>query len=507
MTSARRTNTVVAQCIFAVFSIIFFCSTVGVMNSVDAPQYAVTQAMVQRRVTYINEFAQYIWPDFAEHDGKLYSEREIGLSLLAIPPYILARSLTSYSVPPYGSVNYPGITWESTTEALTYGFMSFVPAIGLVFFFYIARHLRTSIHLSLLSTIAVGLGTLYWRYSSSFVRQPFIAAGYLFLIFMMFSAKKYQTYKPIVIGLVTGFLIISDHVGTIAAVVLALGCIIAYRTHFRQFFKLFILFVSVPILYFFLYNYISFHHILVTSRQYSRIPAIRDPRNVFIATPNSLFFNLFSLEPLPQSSLDYLQRFPDIYTEFKANMQWASFHQYKGILIQSPFLFAALFGFIFIGKENRRNILFILTAAVLYFIPGSLLFVYYNPTAYDTRYVLPVAVLLSIGLPVILEKLKNARSTLFHHLGNDIVFILIGLSVLFGWESEITNFAPHITGETRLLPDMLQYPLTSISNISANFPVLFEQTFPNRYNLSLALLCVLVILLVWSIFSYNEDER
>lgn len=104
--------------LFIIFTALYFSSTVGVMNSTDGPQYALTQAMVEEHRLEIDNYSRFINPDYANFNGHKYSIRSPVESVIGIPFYVFAKIISSYAFPPY-NWRHHGIDKESALEALT----------------------------------------------------------------------------------------------------------------------------------------------------------------------------------------------------------------------------------------------------------------------------------------------------------------------------------------------------------------------------------------------------
>ena len=100
------------------FTAIYFSSTVGISNSQDGPDYALTRAAVEHRTTRIDAYPQWISPDYARVNGHVFAKRSPGFSLLGVPFYVLALAFHGIATAPY-HWQHQGINHDSPTEALT----------------------------------------------------------------------------------------------------------------------------------------------------------------------------------------------------------------------------------------------------------------------------------------------------------------------------------------------------------------------------------------------------
>lgn len=452
------------------------------MNSLDAPQFALTQALVDEKRTIINNYSKYIWPDSAQYKGNVYTDREPGLSLLATPFYFAAKIFLPVANAPYLG-NHSGITQDSRLEALTYGLFSSVVALAPIILFLISRRMGYSLVASLMSAFFLGVGSLLWKYSASFVRQPFILVFLLGLFFIDSFLSKKQSIKFFFIqSLVLGYLVITDHM-SIFPVLLFLVLLGSKFIRSKQFkknkFVAIISGFSIPVVIFLLYNQISFGNMLTSPRYYSSLPGMKSTSNIFLADLRwSIPLNLISFRPIPQEAFHFFKNYPDLAETFSM-YKWASVWTYRGIFIQSPILFLSLIGFFFI--KNKRMVLLLLLLFLSYFIPASKILVFFSPTAYDTRYVLPAVGFLFIGLPAFLDFINKQKSATLR-FGLWSIVAMLGIASIFqNLVSVSQHFAPHVSGEHR-------FDLVGSLVEPRNLQLILTNAFPNIYNLHIVVL-------------------
>src|SRR5437868_7133786 len=118
-------DTPIFLAIFTMVGVLYFASTVGVMNSIDGPQYALTRAIVDRHTLRLEGY-DWVDPDHALVNGIKYTKRNPGVSFLAIPFYVYSKALASHLFPPYYGEQMPGVDADSPLEAMTYGLVSLV---------------------------------------------------------------------------------------------------------------------------------------------------------------------------------------------------------------------------------------------------------------------------------------------------------------------------------------------------------------------------------------------
>lgn len=489
MIKKLENDLILSWILFIFFSLLYFSSTVGVMNSVDAPQYALTQALVEKHTTSIEAFSQYVWPDFASYNGHMYSDREPGFSIIAIPFYLIAKILLPLANYPYLG-QHPALTPASRLEVLTYGFMSSLAALGPVLVFYISRKLNFSRFSSFLAGFFLGTGSLMWKYSAGFIRQPLILVMLLglFLIYLQLKQRR----KPSILlmtGFLMGLMLITDYLSIFSASVLALLYAVFIFKQKKDFLILSIIYAIIgfiiPMSFLLLYNRISFGKFFTSSRFYYANET-QTVQSTFITDLKwSIPLNLLSYKPIPPQAFDYLKKYPYLKKTFPI-YTWASAWQYKGILIQSPILFLSLLGLLIMKQKKMAGILMILFLS--YFIPASKISAFFSPTSYDTRYVLPAIGFLFIGLSSAIDAL-NRQIKPIKLFGLVISSVLGVFSFWNGFVSIGRHFAPHVSGEHRF----------DYSGSLLNYKNLLSLTihaFPNIYNIHLSLIfCVLLFFL------------
>lgn len=480
-------------CIFIFFTTIYFSSTVGIMNSVDAPQYALTKSIVDDHQFNIDKYSQYINPDFAYYNGHYYSLRSPTESLLAIPFYLFAKLVTPISSAPYLG-NHLGINSESNMEAMTVLYNSSFGALSIVVLYLISLSLTKSKLASIVNAIAFGLGTLIWKYSGSFQRHSvivfFLILGFLFMLHYL---KKKKNIYLFLTGLSLGFCISLDNVFIFVLPFIFIPSLFinfSKNLHFniKHIIFLFLVFsfaVFLPNLINTIYLQLIFGKVLANPAQYSQTQWFYKNLNYVFTTPlfPSLFINLFSNGPIPYNAISSLVwSNPELIKIQSAN--YALIYTYKGVFTISPYLFFSLIGFLYLFKKNFIYALEVILTALAILIIYSKFMGFYSPNSYDIRYFTPVAILLSLPFSLTLiniKKIKNKflKSTIFLILSISIVF-----SIINGYISNISNYAPHITGEHRFLTSMLQ-PTNSVSALINNISLIMYNGFPNIYNINI----------------------
>lgn len=500
---------------FVFFSSLYFSSTAGILNSGDAPQYALTQALVDKRTIQIDDYSQWIYPDYALYKGNKYSLRTFGESLVMTPFYLLGKIFLTFSNPPYLGMNISGINSSSNLESLTVLSAVFSGTGLIILSFLLSFKITENISASVLTSLTMGIGTLFWRYSSQI--QRFSHSSFLFLLSFYLSFKfLFHEEKPSnklmsLIGLTLGFTLFIDLSFlfiTIAFLIFFIFLYIKRKYHPKGLLFLFLSLI-IPLIFSGLYNFIAFGNPLTSSYLYNGPkPYFRDMK-IYYSTPiiPSIFINLFSNSPIAPNVLS-----PRIGKDFNIDTEetsylWATKYNYKGIFTQTPALYLGIIGLLLLFRKNKFQSLVVMVIPFIFIVQTSKLIFFFGANSYDSHYFLPAIPFLILGLGYWISRIVNIKMRVFKIFLLFITSITIFISIYNGWYSNITNFAPHITGEHRFSFDQLIQPwYFSWEIIRSNARLLFINTFPNIYNLHLLFTFyffpVLLIYLIYKLFVY-----
>ncbi|MCJ7741026.1 hypothetical protein MUP32_06990 [Candidatus Microgenomates bacterium] len=485
--------------LFIVFASIYFSSTVGVMNSMDAPQYAMTQALVEKNTIQIDSFNQWSWPDYCIINDHIYNCREPGQSFLGIPFYLLAKAVLPLVNSPYQG--YPDINEDSKLEALTYGFFSTIGVLSVILLWGICRKLKISKAGSLFAAFLFGIGSLLWRYSFGYVRQSPAVLLYLSFIYVILYKpdRSKEVVKWFLLGLITGVIQLFDSVSFLPLFLTGILYLLFKKIRRKKsicyLFVAFILPVLFMIILRLVYNKIAFGDYLSEGRFISVYAPIPLQYQFSAEAKKTIPYLLFSFKSLPPTVLDYMKNLPQDMAEKLEYGLWATKNKFLGIFIQSPILFLFFPGIILLFRRNRRLLFMILLIIGLNLIIIGKFMGFYNPNSYDTRYLLPVIPLLFISVSYCIDSIFRSKKKLIIIVCSVIAVLLALLSIYNSWYSVITSYSPHISGENRFSFYQLAKPWGNIGNAKNNAALLFINTFPNIYNLHILFIFYLVPLL------------
>lgn len=482
--------------LFAVFCSTYFISTVGIMNSSEGSQYNLTRSLVHDHTFQIDKYQDWIFPDYAYQDGHYYSIRSPAESILLIPFYIFAQNIKSITRFPYNH-QHPGINDDSGTEAVSVLWSSTCGALAIVALYLLILRRTSNHYASLISTVSLGLGSLIWKYSATLMRHSAVICFILIALYLLEVINKYKP-KVMTISIVSGFLLglAASMENMIIWLIPIFGIQIIMN---RQLPRMKIIFTyiiacTIPIIMCQLINLNQFGKIFVHPIQFA--PEFPFYHNISVLSSSpllpSVYVNAFNTKSIPRSALSpFIYTNPEVVTKLSA--EWAQINQYKGIFIQSPYLFLSIFGIMysFIKIKDYRDYLVLISVVILHF-GFSKYIVFYSPTMYDTRLFLPVVALLTIFCGYFWKFALITKKFKWLYLSFGAVLIMF--SIFNGWKSNFTNYAPHVTGEHR---NDVMITLNSNSQFMNQSYSLINHTFPNLYNFHIVLLYFGLIWIIW----------
>lgn len=472
--------------LFIFFTTIYFSSTVGTMNSLDGSQYALTQALTEKKTIKIDSYMEWTyWTDYAKVRDHYYSDRDPGLSFLAVPFYFIATKIYYFAHMPYDGLN-PSTDLNSTIQALTYLTSAFWGAIGVVVVYLLCLHFGRTKKASLITAISVGIGTLLWKYSAMFYREPVFTTFLLIAYYCIFLTGKKTTinYKKLftVAGFFAGLSVSVDYSKLFIIIIIYLYILWANFKYKISHLIFFTVGLVLPLALVTLYNLSAFNNIFAVPHQYNNSISWLYTKSSIFKTPfmPSVLVNLTNNTSIPKDVLNYLLSNPSL--DYQTGAYWATVWRYRGIFVQTPLLFIAVLGWFSFLKSNWREAVGLLLSAMIIFLINSKLTVFWAGNNYDSRYFLPTTTILLLGLPFFIDNINKIK-IFFFRLYRYLLFIFLFCYSLYNsWYSTLTSFAPHVSGEYKFSFTQL-LPLYSLDALKYNLHELSINTFPNYYNL------------------------
>lgn len=518
-----RSNSAVALLIAVCVAVPYFASAVGVMNSMDGPQYALTRAIVERKTLSINGY-DWVHPDFALVNGRMYSKRSPGVSFLALPFYLYSRALQPLLFPPYAFTQVTaGVTADSPVEAMTYGLASLIAAADVALCYLIMRQLGVGVRSAIVAVLLFGFGSLLWGYSASLVREPavimFLLLSYLCVVRI---GQRARWQAVLGLGIASGLAVMCDNLALFPVIVLlGAACWFLYRQSVLQLGAPLAGALFVGLLPLMSYNLAIFGQPFAIQYLYDQNPLFHHAELHTLADPLwSIPVNLFNLGLIPAQTLPYTTQYhppadlssfgvkqaqaseaaAQLYAWDQSNSIFFALHTpYKGIMMQSPVLFLGLAYALLAFRDNPRYLL-ALAAGAAFFLPLSKVTYFYNPNNYDTRYFLPATAFLFLPLGACFDWVVSQRKRWKRWIGLVVAALLAFISVLNGWQGVLQNYKPHLTGQER---SSLWVLMRHDAPVSQTFGTLMIQTFPNYANL-LFLLPILALLLICAFYVRSD---
>jgi hypothetical protein len=465
------------------------------MNSEDGPNFAQTKSIVDHKSVFIDRYQDLTFDtDYAYNiDRKhLVPDREFGLSVLAVPFYIAGKWLAPYSQLPYLG-GYKNITPATVVQVWTYVSIPFYVALTLAFVFEYLRYRGYRLQSILLFFLALGFGTLLWKYSTYFIRQPVTSVSILasFVLTLDYLINRSRPHTFLIVGFFLGVAAITDYFTWItAALIIAL---LIYCRSFRS-----LAFLSVTFLPFLLsalvYNQLIFGSLITSPHSHEGRAEYRYMSTFTNNFKTNLIYgsytNLFQFGPISPTTISWVLGHPDITATIGA--RWATIWGYKGIFVQTPLLFVALFGwwqFVRQHLQHRLMLCFIGCLILLNFVPMAMFTQFWSPGLYDTRHFLNVVPIVLFGIVFLGQRSKFTKSYLF----KCFTYITLTISLFFGFESMITGWGPYVSGETRYSLKYFFNPTLTQSSLIGGL----LNSFPNVYNWYLLVPVALILYLLF----------
>jgi hypothetical protein len=404
--------------IFLTFFIIysFFVFWIG-WN--EQSHFALTRAIVDEGKLDIDSFANQT-SDRAFYNGHYYSDKDPGLSFLAVPIYASWRFIYNFFPndfkEKYVGANESIITkvGENNTPVVDYvnpGFFilismilltvftsSLVSALTIILIYKISKYFTKNENYRLFLIIIAGLGTLLFPYALVFMKhatETFFAFLSFYLLFKAKQEKIKENKYFVLSGLSIGFAMSCS----ITIAIIGIACL-AYLISFKRE-KIFYFVIGglVGILPFILYNYFVFGIPFTLSRYYM------DPKI------------------WPELGGIYGLNTPNLFVILRL-----TFDPYKGLFFYYPILLLSLIGLYYMYKKFKIESFLIVFIFFAFLLMNSSWWAWWGGTCFGPRHLTPIIPFLVLPLLYIFEKFYK----------NKILKIII-LSLIF--YSIIVNFS------------------------------------------------------------------
>ena len=346
---------------------------------------ALTMAIVKEGQLNIDSIISkpgYTTGDLAKYDGKFYSDKAIGSSVLgALVYYPIYRLLGHYRI---------FFSTPDEKHLLTFLVMGLSSAIAGTLIFILCEYLSKSRFRAFIVTLAIALGTMSYPFSVVYLGHQ-LAASFLFGAFFLIFLLKIQSdsagvkiYHIFLIGLVMGLALLTDLTTTI--VVLPLVIYYGYVLWTRKLHKGVMAWIIpalgglIPILVMVAYNLQVYHAPFVSGYQYEYDP----------------FYKANMANGIMGIGLPRL----DV-------LFYETFHPAQGIFWQSPVLIMTLVGgFIMLRtKQFKVELAIAAFACGAYLLMNSGYFLWWGGDSFTPRHIIPMLPFLCLPLVFVPRKL------------------------------------------------------------------------------------------------------
>jgi len=496
--------------LFALIFILYFSSSVGLINSGDTPQYFTTEGLMRYASPDLTPFTKdphfFIWPDSFDYKGNILSFRGYALSLLAMPFHIIAR----YIYPLFTWNNFPSVvvTPHFTYELAVVSLFTLFSVFGLMIMRVLMKNITRSSIIADTVTFFLATGTYIWKYSVFYTRgavMVFFLSAVSLCFWNILKEKRRQDFNYYILLFLWACSYGIDLIlfVSITLAVMLLMVLEKKKTLLRAkkplVAGLFVLAILIIGNYRW-YGNASSNQTLQSTYYFGNLP-MQERVKVVASSPilPSVWAVLFNFGSLASSIFDHFKHIPSYITSH-ISLEFAKKYRFFGIFAISPFL---LFSFIKIrlkDKATKSLCMILMTLFIVNLLGNASFFTFWGGNQYDIRYFYPFVVLFGVPVALSLKHITGIKNFFYKCMGLLLFFLLSFFSVLMGWLGVINMFAPALTGERKIWMDVIDLPLY-YSRFS--FDQYVNATFMNRENAWIAALIFLILLLFWGAIEYT----
>lgn len=465
-------------------------------------------AVGDRGVLYIDDYhentgdkACFAGTDYAGdtpcEDGHYYTDKSLGPSLVALPFYMIFKSIAA--LPPFerfiesssGLGNFgdtlnpdgEGIRPEAVYQGMALTFITFfamaVPSalLGAVVFLFAARFTRKNIYAFVLA-LAYGLGTIAYPYSNVLYQHQMASFG-MFTGFFLLWRVIYEDASPNwlwLVGLLFSLAVITEYPVVPFLTVILIWAFIKMPTRW-QLYR--VILAGIPLgIIFMAFNYLTFETIMPVGYNYS-INWQEEHQTGFLSLtmPNLARFYGLSFSPI------------------------------RGIFVLSPFLLLFFPGAYAMWKQRRdqQDVLIVCVLMVIgfFFYNGSSI-MWWGGFTVGPRYLIPM-------LPFMVLPISFAFNWLLQRAwGQVVTALLIAISIFSVGSLTIAGQAwPDVTGFPNTIEQMnASYPLVDHAlpllaqgNVARNYGGIFLNLNGLAGLIPLLVAVIAILLIVPRLFS------
>ncbi|MEO6014207.1 MAG: hypothetical protein ABIQ30_11575 [Devosia sp.] len=218
--SDRQIAIIVAVLTFV--SLVFY--TPQFSNSQVVTRMGLALAIVELGSLSIDRVAEQT-VDKALVDGHYYADKAPGLSLLAVPPVFVVKTLRDLA----------GIKQDSSEASVfimyaqigTLTVVGLPAAIAAALVFLMALRLGASRQGALFGSLAIAIGSPFFFWSTTFFSHSLVGSLLVFMLALAIERERWDWWHGVFIGLLAGTMVVVDFVGGLVAAIAGIVLVIA----------------------------------------------------------------------------------------------------------------------------------------------------------------------------------------------------------------------------------------------------------------------------------------
>lgn len=414
------------------FALLYFICSAGINGSNDGSHFALAKSVFENHTTEIEPFFKYVkCCDFAEKDGKIYSDRLPGNAFLMLPFLAYARLLEAIGLHNLGQV------YETDVVAISL-LPNICALLCLVVLFMIYRQSGFKFEFALISTIVYGLATLHWLEATHAFSHTPSALFILLAVYFAVLVKDIRKNQNVVL-LITALISFSCLIELQNLLFLGPFYIYLFYNSRNHNYKnwLPVLAKSMVVASFFvgcllLYNYITFGELILKSNTYN--PNFPEEKTLTTSLGGNFLSGLDKL----------LTSFSNIEVYYKWYL--GRNNDTPGIFVASPVMLISAYGyFLFIQRERSKALLFLSLIII------SMLIAAFHKTTL-TRHIFTITPLFFFPFIYVLQAAWQSKK--YRFAGLLTISALTSLSVLKIFYINVTYWEHGVRGFPRFLTEL-----------------------------------------------------
>jgi hypothetical protein len=503
---------------FILFTFIFtvyFSSSVGLMNSVDTPQFFTAEAILRNKnldLSYFNNNPYYfVYPDVYYKDNQTLSFRGYLTSVLMIPFHLLANLIKNF----VKVDNFPNkiksdyFNYQLTVVSL----FTFFSASGLTFIFLSIKKITKNRLMSLFLILLLAFGTYIWKYAACYTRHGLtiflLGFSILSLLNYLESRSNHRRWLAVFLLLYSLSFGIDIFLFLSYSIFIFIFLILFHKEKIIDIKNFYIFLLPCIVIFFLILLNYYFYGTLFFNQNFLQ-PKIREVLGD--KTPEALFSSpllpvlktvLFNNKKINESAFSNFNRYPQRLLEF-GSVEYAKKYMFYGLFFISPYLLIIFFIILFIKKITRKKyISFILLFSFLIFfinlILNSKILGFWGGNQYDVRYFYPYTVLLIFPAVFVLQEILKTKNKLIKIFFVFAFIISSIFSLIMGWLGVINMYKPALTGERRIWMEIYDLPNQFFNH---SFKEYLDATFMNRENFWIPIVLSFLFYLFYRLFVF-----